>query len=723
MKLKIYYGILFLIIIPFVNVYSQCIPAPNLTITTANTIVNTYFSGTGTVAAGSQTITIDGSSMRGSTNDIQVGDLIMIMQMQGAEINTTLPDMRIGTCASYSYPNNYGDGAGGNDRQGLLDNTNFIAGRYEYALAGSNRIGNTITIQAPLQYTYIQNTTPTATIGARKFQVIRVANHNIFTIQNGASITAPKWDGLTGGVIAIDAGTRIVFNTTAASIAINAEGLGFRGGYRSASFPNATPNYNQIPAENIAPTGGSWYVGYRGEGIVGTPAWVWDINGRTAATDTYPGSRVSFRPQGCNTGNVRFIDSDAGFGAAGNAGGSSVEDMGGGGGSNASIGGDGSYSTSGTYRTFPVSKGGAALNNAEAQSGVRLFLGGGGGSGGWDDDNNDTDQAGSGQPGGGIIIIRAADIIGQGIITVRGVGGFAQTSEGAGGGGAGGAILIATGQTALNLTLNAGGGNGNTSAGTSGDGGGGGGSGGRIILFNINGATPITTTSQNVTAGSPGASSAGVVAANAGNGGISSATAPPGFVPFVCNPVLLPITLLNFAARHYSDNSVLVDWQTVNELDNKGFYVQRSIDGKEFKDLTFVIGNGTTGNLSSYEFIDQEYWSGTAYYRLKQVDSNGKTMLTRTVSVERSFTNLPFTLYPNPNRAGGELHLRGITNKLSIQNLQIISITGQQVLLNPTIKTTFDGIAIDLPQRMAKGIYIVQFVTEFGMQNYKFVIE
>ena len=167
----------------------------------------------------------------------------------------------------------------------------------------------------------------------------------------------------------------------------------------------------------------------------------------------------------------------------------------------------------------------------------------------------------------------------------------------------------------------------------------------------------------------------------------------------------------------------MVDWQTVNELDNKGFYVQRSIDGKEFKDLTFVIGNGTTGNLSSYEFIDQEYWSGTAYYRLKQVDSNGKTMLTRTVSVERSFTNLPFTLYPNPNRAGGELHLRGITNKLSIQNLQIISITGQQVLLNRTIKTTFDGIAIDIAQRMAKGIYIVQFVTEFGMQNYKFVIE
>ncbi|PIY10319.1 MAG: hypothetical protein COZ18_06160 [Flexibacter sp. CG_4_10_14_3_um_filter_32_15] len=190
-----------------------------------------------------------------------------------------------------------------------------------------------------------------------------------------------------------------------------------------------------------------------------------------------------------------------------------------------------------------------------------------------------------------------------------------------------------------------------------------------------------------------------------------------------CDDILLPITLLDFNARHYSDNSVLVDWQTVSERDNKGFYVQRSINGKDFKDLTFVEGRGTTKNQVSYEFVDEEYWSGTAYYRLQQVDNNGKTMLTKVVSVERDFTNLPFTLYPNPNRAGGKLNLRGITDKSSIQNLQVISITGQQVLVNPTIKTTFDGIAIDLPQSMAKGIYVIQFVTEFGMQNFKFVVE
>ncbi len=191
----------------------------------------------------------------------------------------------------------------------------------------------------------------------------------------------------------------------------------------------------------------------------------------------------------------------------------------------------------------------------------------------------------------------------------------------------------------------------------------------------------------------------------------------------ICDNILLPITLLDFNARHYSDNSVLVDWQTISEKDNKGFYVQRSINGKDFQDLIFVEGRGTTSNRVSYEFVDEEYWSGTAYYRLKQVDTNGETNLTRTVSIERNFTNLPFVLYPNPNRAGGELNLRGIMDKSSIKNLRVVSITGQQILVNPALKTTFDGISIDLPQTMAKGIYVIQFVTEFGMQNYKFVIE
>lgn len=190
-----------------------------------------------------------------------------------------------------------------------------------------------------------------------------------------------------------------------------------------------------------------------------------------------------------------------------------------------------------------------------------------------------------------------------------------------------------------------------------------------------------------------------------------------------CDDILLPVILLGFNARHYSDNSILVDWQTISEKDNKGFYVQRSTNGTDFKDLAFVKGKGTTNNQVSYEFVDEEYWTRTAYYRLQQVDNNGKTMLTKTISVERNFTNLPFTLYPNPNRAGEELNLRGITDKSSVQNLQIISITGQRVLINPTLKTTFDGVAIDLPQKMAKGIYVIQVVTEFGMQNYKFVVE
>ena len=202
----------------------------------------------------------------------------------------------------------------------------------------------------------------------------------------------------------------------------------------------------------------------------------------------------------------------------------------------------------------------------------------------------------------------------------------------------------------------------------------------------------------------------------------ASCPAPISEDRYVTCDAILPITLLSFDGTDRKED-VFLTWKTANELDNKGFYVQRSNDGKFFESIAFIEGKGTTNSLTKYEFVDTENWSGTVYYRLLQIDNNGSSSTTKTISFVRNKIPTSFVLYPNPNQAGGELNLRGITDKLSIKSLQVISITGQQILVNPNLKTTFEGIAIDLPQTISKGIYIIQFVTEFGMQNYKFVVE
>ena len=185
---------------------------------------------------------------------------------------------------------------------------------------------------------------------------------------------------------------------------------------------------------------------------------------------------------------------------------------------------------------------------------------------------------------------------------------------------------------------------------------------------------------------------------------------------------LLPITLLNLNAKNVARQSTFVYWSTANELSNKGFYVERSIDGENFQRLGFVEGKGTTNRVSEYEFLDNEYWIGRAYYRLVQLDFNGEETLSKVVTVERSEINTGIVLYPNPNQVGQELQLRGV-EKLAVEKIDILSLAGQKIETELNVISTSEGIKMQLPTSLARGTYIVQVITIYGTDNYKLIIE
>lgn len=86
----------------------------------------------------------------------------------------------------------------------------------------------------------------------------------------------------------------------------------------------------------------------------------------------------------------------------------------------------------------------------------------------------------------------------------------------------------------------------------------------------------------------------------------------------------LPVQLREFTAVAQGSNGVL-SWSTVQELNNKGFEVEVSLDGKQFQRLGFVAGHGTSNTSHQYRYLD----AGAArrghrqYYRLRQLDQNG----------------------------------------------------------------------------------------------------
>ena len=116
-----------------------------------------------------------------------------------------------------------------------------------------------------------------------------------------------------------------------------------------------------------------------------------------------------------------------------------------------------------------------------------------------------------------------------------------------------------------------------------------------------------------------------------------------------CAPIALPVTYLNFNAKAVG-SSALLTWATAKEDNNKGFAIERSNNGVAYNQIAFVGSKSLTGTSNSkldYNFTDSKPLNGANYYRLKQIDVNGKTNYS-TVS-KLSFGAVKETkIYPNP---------------------------------------------------------------------------
>ena len=137
-----------------------------------------------------------------------------------------------------------------------------------------------------------------------------------------------------------------------------------------------------------------------------------------------------------------------------------------------------------------------------------------------------------------------------------------------------------------------------------------------------------------------------ISADNPGGGTTTSATESA-----TVNTAALPVTLTKFTATPQNDR-VAISWETALELNNDYFTVERSADGKTFAAIATVEGAGTTERSLGYTYYDETPLNGTNYYRLRQTDFDGTTVVFETVSVEMRGTT---TIAAFPNPVKGEL--------------------------------------------------------------------
>lgn len=112
----------------------------------------------------------------------------------------------------------------------------------------------------------------------------------------------------------------------------------------------------------------------------------------------------------------------------------------------------------------------------------------------------------------------------------------------------------------------------------------------------------------------------------------------------------LPIKLTNFDAK-YNKPNVELTWSTEQEINFSHFIVEKSTDGINFKEVSFVFGAGNSNAKINYQFTDKTIGTGgVVYYRLKSIDKDEKYTysITRVIRLEEAKEGINVTTFPNP---------------------------------------------------------------------------
>jgi sugar lactone lactonase YvrE len=168
----------------------------------------------------------------------------------------------------------------------------------------------------------------------------------------------------------------------------------------------------------------------------------------------------------------------------------------------------------------------------------------------------------------------------------------------------------------------------------------------------------------------------------------------------------LPIDLITFHATVDDlDQSVNLTWQTTSENNSDYFILERGIDGFTFQSIDRIAAAVTSDALIDYYFTDKTPIDGLAYYRLKEIDADGKISLSSIVTAKRN--DVPtFLIYPNPVQ--NDLHISSSSTETNKTTLSIIDVMGRILYQKESIAKSQ---TIPMEQ-FGQGIYFLKIDTE-----------
>lgn len=182
----------------------------------------------------------------------------------------------------------------------------------------------------------------------------------------------------------------------------------------------------------------------------------------------------------------------------------------------------------------------------------------------------------------------------------------------------------------------------------------------------------------------------------------------------------LPVELLTFDAKP-NGNVVDVTWKTASEINSDYFMVQHSKDGLTFYDVEKVNAAGNSSSPRNYYSVDYEPYDNISYYRLKQVDNDGKTTFSNVVAVKFNNPDL-ISVYPNPTIGPFNVSIKAEKGEEVL--IVVRDLLGKEFYSKVIVMANDkEVIAIDPSGKLAPGVYVVVATSNDTIYEKKLVIK
>jgi hypothetical protein len=169
---------------------------------------------------------------------------------------------------------------------------------------------------------------------------------------------------------------------------------------------------------------------------------------------------------------------------------------------------------------------------------------------------------------------------------------------------------------------------------------------------------------------------------------------------------VLPLTWISFEARREGGVNKL-RWKTAQEENTHHFVAERSLDGTKFEAIGKVAAKGRQ-QINTYTMDDHTAFTRTAYYRIRQVDKDGKYSYSTVQKINGEKAESGFMVFPNPLRTGNDLqvvysgsHNKQLTAKIVTADGRILAVVaGNLQVVNNGLKAAM--------LTAASGLYFIQ---------------